>query len=154
MLQTKTYALGSLTNYKYVVVLSSYQGKILLSRHRRRNTWETQGGHIEAHEQPLDAAKRELYEETGFGGGEWRELYEESGAVDFDIAPLCDYWAGVEGTSDWANGMVFRATIRRLAPLPESEMAEVRTFDALPDNLTYPQITPVLFDYLAAHAEA
>ena len=140
MLQTKTYALGSLTNYKYVVVLSSYQGKILLSRHRRRNTWETQGGHIEAHEQPLDAAKR--------------ELYEESGAVDFDIAPLCDYWSGVEGTSDWANGMVFRATIRRLAPLPESEMAEVRTFDALPDNLTYPQITPVLFDYLAAHAEA
>lgn len=140
MLQTKTYALGSLTNYKYVVVLSTYQGKILLSRHRRRNTWETQGGHIEAHEQPLDAAKR--------------ELYEESGAVDFDIAPLCDYWAGVEGTSDWANGMVFRATIRRLAPLPESEMAEVRTFDALPDNLTYPQITPVLFDYLAAQAEA
>ena len=45
-------------------------------------TWETQGGHIEAGEQPLDAAKR--------------ELFEESGAVDFDIQPLCDYWAGEE----------------------------------------------------------
>ena len=22
-----------------------------------------------------------------------RELYEESGAVDFEIEPLCDYWA-------------------------------------------------------------
>ena len=27
-----------------------------------------------------------------------RELYEESGAIDFEIEPLCDYWAGVEGT--------------------------------------------------------
>ena len=27
-------------------------------------------------------------------------------------------------------------------------MAEVRLFDALPDNLTYPAITPELFAYL------
>lgn len=27
-------------------------------------------------------------------------------------------------------------------------MTEVRQFDALPDNLTYPAITPVLFNYL------
>ena len=136
----KIYPTGSLKSYKYVVVLSEYQGKILLSRHQCRKTWETQGGHIEAGEQPLDAAKR--------------ELFEESGAVDFDIQPLCDYWAGEEGTDDWANGQVFRATIRCLGPLPDSEMAEVREFDRLPDNLTYPQITPVLFGYLAAHAQA
>ena len=37
--------------------------------------------------------------------------------------------------------------------LPESEMAEVRAFDALPDNLTYPAITPELFAYLWAHEE-
>lgn len=34
----KTYALGSLQSYKYVVVLSEYQGRILLSRHRARST--------------------------------------------------------------------------------------------------------------------
>ena len=136
----KIYPTGSLKSYKYVVVLSEYQGKILHSRHQCRKTWETQGGHIEAGEQPLDAAKR--------------ELFEESGAVGFDIQPLCDYWAGEEGTDDWANGMVFRAVIHRLGPLPESEMAEVRQFDALPAALTYPQITPVLFHHLFACAGA
>ena len=81
---SKTYEIGSLQQYKYVVVLSEYEGNILLSRHKKRTTWETQGGHIEFGEEPLEAAKR--------------ELYEESGAIDFEIEPLCDYWAGVEGT--------------------------------------------------------
>ena len=80
-----------------------------------------------------------------------RELYEESGALEYEIAPLCDYWAGVPGDS--ANGMVFRAVISKLGPLPESEMARVRTFDSLPENVTYPAITPVLFDYLWQSSE-
>lgn len=105
-----------------------------MSRHKKRTTWETQGGHIEYGEQPIDAAKR--------------ELYEESGAIDYDIEPLCDYWAGVEGTNDWANGMVFRAVIRKPGDIPESEMAETKQFDELPQNLTYPQITLELFQYL------
>lgn len=131
---SKTYEVGSLKQYKYVVILSEYNGKILLSRHKKRTTWETQGGHIESGEQPIEAAKR--------------ELYEESGAIDYDIEPLCDYWAGVEGTDDWANGMVFRAVIRKLGDIPESEMAETKQFDELPLNLTYPQITHELFQYL------
>ena len=32
----KTYEAGSLKEYKYVVILSEYQGKILLSRHKNR----------------------------------------------------------------------------------------------------------------------
>lgn len=32
---TKTYPVGTLPTYKYVVVLSEYQGKILLSRHKK-----------------------------------------------------------------------------------------------------------------------
>ena len=39
---------------------------------------------------------------------------------------------------------VARAT-EELGSLPESEMAQVCAFDALPPNLTYPAITPVLF---------
>lgn len=134
---SKTYELGTLNNYKYVVTLSEYGGKILLSRHRDRTTWETQGGHIEPGETPLEAAKR--------------ELYEESGAVEFQIEPLCDYRAGDHETGNWANGMVFTARIQTLGPIPESEMAEVKTFDLLPHNLTYPQITPGLFQYLFEH---
>lgn len=134
---SKTYPLGSLSGYKYVVILSEYQGRLLLSRHKARVTWETQGGHIEPGETPEEAARR--------------ELYEESGAVDFQIHPLCDYWAGEEGTDDWAVGVVFHAEISTLGPIPESEMAEVRSFDSLPENITYPAITPVLFDYLYTH---
>ena len=44
-----------------------------------------------------------------------------------------------------ATGAVFLADVRTLSALPQSEMAEVRAFDALPDELTYPAITPVLF---------
>lgn len=121
--------LDTLRTYKYVVVLSRYQGKYLLSRHKERTTWETQGGHIEPGETPLQAAKR--------------ELFEESGAVQYQIEPLFDYRAG----DPWgeSNGMVFAAEIEELGPLPQSEMAEVKAWDQLPENLTYPAITPVLW---------
>lgn len=127
----QTYAINELQDHKYVVVLSEYGGRILLSRHKDRTTWETQGGHIEPGETPLAAAKR--------------ELYEESGAVKYEIEPLCDYWAGDENTKKGAGGVVFTAVIQELGELPESEMAEVKLFERLPENLTYPDITPVLF---------
>ena len=37
----------------------------MLSRHKNRSTWETQGGHIEGGESLIEAAGRELYEESG-----------------------------------------------------------------------------------------
>ena len=126
--------LGALKTYKYVVVLSRENGEILLSRRRDRATWETQGGHVEPGETPLDAAKR--------------ELYEESGALEFDIAPLCDYFGYDDDSS--SNGMVFTAEIKKRGPLPESEMAEACTFPALPNNLTYPNVTPALFAWAAS----
>lgn len=76
-MRCQVYELGFLEEYKYIVVLSEYNSKIVLSRHKERMTWETQGGHIEQGETPLDAAKR--------------ELYEESSTVAFEIKPLCDY---------------------------------------------------------------
>ena len=129
---TQTYDYNTLKQYVFVVVLSKYNGRILLSRHKSRTTWETQGGHIEPGETPLEAAKR--------------ELYEESGATEYHIAPLCDYWAGNPETGQGANGAVFLAEITKLGELPESEMAETKEFDTLPDNLTYPGITPILFN--------
>ena len=72
--------LGTLGDYRFVVILSRCGGKILLSRHRERTTWETQGGHIEPGETPLEAAHR--------------ELWEESGARDYALAPVFDYRAG------------------------------------------------------------
>ena len=120
---------GTLPKLKYVVICSIYEGKYLLSRHKARDTWETQGGHIELGESPLDAAMR--------------ELYEEGGVKDAFVTPVCDY-NGYDDTGS-ANGAVFLAEIRNLGDLPESEMQEVALFDELPENLTYPNVTPALF---------
>lgn len=121
---------GSQENYKYVVVCSNYQGKWMLSRHKKRTTWETQGGHVEPGETPLQAAKR--------------ELYEESGVTNADVYPVCDY-KGFRGPR-FSYGMVFLAVVHELGELPESEMQEVRVFQELPENLTYPVMTPLLVE--------
>lgn len=132
-MKCQTCELNCLKSYKYVVVIARYRGNWILCKHKKRDTWETAGGHIELGETPLDAAKRELFEETG--------------AVSYDIKPLFDYWAADEESE--ANGMVFYAEVEELNDLPESEMGEVRFFETLPANLTYKDITPKLFQYLA-----
>ena len=72
-----------------------------------------------------------------------RELYEESGITDKNLIPVCDYHAyDSEGAS---NGRVYAVKINQLGKLPESEMSCVKAFDTLPHDLTYPLVTPVLF---------
>lgn len=122
---------GSLEQPVFVVTVSKYRGRALMSRHRERSTWEFQGGHIEPGETPPEAAKR--------------ELYEESGALEYDIRPVCDYWTGNPNTREVKAGVLFAAEIKKLGPIPESEMAEVREFAELPDNLTYPEIMSSLY---------
>lgn len=128
-LQCRLYPLGYLAQYKYTVICSNYKGKWILSRHKKRSTWETQGGHIENGETPLACAKR--------------ELFEESGIEDADIAPICDYWGF--NSQACSNGRGFVARVHAIGKLPESEMKEIRIFDTLPDALTYPHVSPLLF---------
>ena len=128
-LQCRIFPLGYLERYKYTVICSSYHGKWILSKHKKRDTWEPQGGHIESGETPLACAKR--------------ELYEESGIKDADIYPVCDYF-GFDADS-FANGMVFLAVVHTLGELPESEMKAIKVFDTLPTALTYPNTSPVFF---------
>lgn len=62
---------------KFAVIISKANGKFVLCKHKERNTYEIPGGHREKGETVLEAAKRELKEETG--------------AVDFTIKPVCVY---------------------------------------------------------------
>ena len=59
------------------VIALTVDGKMIMERQYRHalgNTcYELPCGVIEAGETPLEAAKRELLEETGYAGGEWRE---------------------------------------------------------------------------------
>lgn len=117
---------------KFVVIRTKYKDKWVYSRHKERDTWEMQGGHIEAGESIIEAAKR--------------ELYEESGALDFEIEPVYDYSVVTDERTTY--GRAFRSTVFEMGGLPDREMEEVRLFDCTPDNLTYPYILTELIRLL------
>ena len=125
---------GSIENeqLKYAVIISGFNGKWIFVRHRDRITWEVPGGHREPGEDIAVTARR--------------ELYEESGAVKFNIFEVSDY--SVESGTEIGFGRLFLAEVEKLDVLPQSEIAEIRLFDDMPDNLTYPEIQKVLFKHM------
>lgn len=126
--------LGSLNEelLGFVTIPAKYKGKWIFVRHKERETWEVPGGHIEIGESVLGAARR--------------ELFEESGAIEFDIQPICDFSVATE--SKITYGRLFIGEIGKLGDLPEFEIGEIKLFDDIPDNLTYPYIYNELFRVL------
>ena len=93
-------------------------------------------GHREAGENILETAKRELQEETG--------------AVRFEIKPICVYSVTgktrVNDTGEETFGLLCFAEITEFAKELHSEMEKVVLMDELPENWTYPLIQPKLIE--------
>jgi ADP-ribose pyrophosphatase len=111
---------------EYVVIypVTASQKVIMLKSYRHGVGDITQlfpGGLIDEGETPLDAAKRELLEETGFGGGEWQSMGS--------YVPHSNYGGG--------RAHMFKATNVDKAQLPNSgdlEEMYIQLFD--PKTLT------------------
>lgn len=126
---------GEIENGKigFVVTAARFQNKWLFARHRERTTWDMPGGHRESGETLLQAARRELWEETG--------------AEDMELSPVCIYSVTKNGATSY--GMLYFAQVLTLGSLPEAyEMAEIQLSDHLPEQLTYPDILPELFHWV------
>lgn len=119
-------------HHKYAVIIARQEGLLLWCRHQDRTTWEIPGGHIEPGESALEAAARELHEETG--------------ATDYTLTPVCWYSAYREGGTPHSLGLLCLADVTAMEQELHSEIAEVRPFDRAPDALTYPEIQPVLLE--------
>ena len=70
-----------------VAVFARHAGRLLLVKHARLGVGLPVGGEIEAGETPLEAARRELKEETGLEG----RFVPAPGAVDGSPAGLIGY---------------------------------------------------------------
>lgn len=109
---------------KFAVIISKHNGLWVYCKHKNRHTWEIPGGHREANEDILDTAKRELWEETG--------------AIDYDISPVCVYSVERNGTETY--GMLYYAEVFDFETLPNLEIEKIDFFKEIPENLTYPII--------------
>lgn len=88
-----------------------------------------------------------------------RELFEETGALQYHLAPVLDYGTyptgqALGGGNGSNHGVVFIAHVERLGPLPQSEMAQIALFEGYPEHITYPQITPFLLPGVLAKVKA
>lgn len=132
MTEVKFYDTVDDDKLKFAVIISKYKGKWVFCKHKQRDTYEVPGGHREQGEEILQTAKR--------------ELYEESGAVDFDITPVCVYSVTAPDNFDGQEtfGMLYFADIKTFEKELHSEIEKIIITDGLVDNWTYPQIQPKL----------
>ena len=92
--------------------------------HKQSQKWDWVGGGVEKGETPLGAIKRELFEETG--------------AVDFDIFAVFDHESFNEDGTHFNNARTYFAIVREFANLPDgSEMDKIGFFDKIPDDFRY-----------------
>ncbi len=119
---------------EFTVIISKSNGKWVFCKHKERDTFEVPGGHRETGEKIEDTAVRELKEETG--------------AVDFNIKPVCVYSVKGktrvnENAAKESFGMLYAAEIFSFEEI-HSEIEKIVLSDDLIRQWTYPLIQPKL----------
>ena len=119
---------------EFAVIISKSNGKWVFCKHKERDTFEVPGGHRETGEKIEDTAVRELKEETG--------------AVDFNIKPVCVYSVKGktrvnENAAKESFGMLYAAEIFSFEEI-HSEIEKIVLSDDLIRQWTYPLIQPKL----------
>lgn len=119
---------------KFAVIIAKVDDKIVFCKHKERDTYEIPGGHREEGENIIDTAKRELYEETG--------------AIDFCIDPICVYSVIAPWNFDGQEtfGMLYFADIYEFENRLHYEIEKVILVDEMTGNWTYPEIQPRLLE--------
>ncbi|MFC3749850.1 NUDIX domain-containing protein [Paenibacillus sp. GCM10012306] len=127
-MQVKFYDLNTIddSRLKYAVIFARYQNKSIYVKHKERNTWEIPGGRREINEDIHETARRELYEETG--------------ALTFNIAPLLIYSVTNDNSEETFGGLYYSEVTELGDLMPESEIGEICFLEELPRELTYPVI--------------
>ena len=119
---------------EFAVIISKSNGKWVFCKHKERDTFEVPGVHRETGEKIEDTAVRELKEETG--------------AVDFNIKPVCVYSVKGktrvnENAAKESFGMLYAAEIFSFEEI-HSEIEKIVLSDDLIRQWTYPLIQPKL----------
>ena len=117
----------------FAVLVAFYNGKWVLCKHRERDTYEFPGGKRECGES-IDVTAR-------------RELFEETGAIKYNLKPICVYSVTREGEPE-SFGMLYLVDIFEFTNLPNYEMEKVIIISKLPEQWTYPDIQPRLLQYV------
>lgn len=120
------------------VIVEDEQGKILLQLRTDNHCWAYAGGSVELDEVVEEAAKRELFEETGlvaeeltlfgiFSGADMHYIYPNGDEVsNIDIVFLCKKFSGA-------------------LKCQAGEVEELRFFsiEEMPENISKPNIKPI-----------
>lgn len=134
MLEVKFYDEVEDSLLHFAVIIAKHDNKWVFCKHKNRNTYEVPGGHRDVGEDILETAKRELYEETG--------------AREYNITPVCIYSVygndGVIYNKTESFGMVYYADIKTFDTLPSFEMEKIELFHEIPKDLTYPAVHPLI----------
>ncbi len=104
-----------------VAVFPRCREQILLIKHLKLGLWLPPGGDMEPGETPLEAAARELYEETGLRG-----TFPEVSAIDGTPRGFIGYEEHTAGAKGWHMNFAFVADVDSQDVAPNHEFSEWR----------------------------